>query len=274
MFSKKYQFIIVILILACFASGSPLPNWSEIVIDESTMPSKGNEFTKRAYQFLKTGEYENFVTHTGVAGKTAFLEGGVLVMNNRTYLTPEFIPTNVSQVSKYDIIKVYTLFNVVYYIEQIDQDVDAILADISTPMEMETVQATILACVYNKTIIEREKFSLYIIGNPDLAKNFSFYKGQPVGSTILEDIQEGEKLPEVPPTVMIISKGVKNIGDIIKYCEENNILTITDIPKLLQKGVTVGVGTYSGELKLLLNTKGVKGSIEYWNSNNIFYKTI
>ena len=260
--------------LVCILQGVPLPNWSEMVVSESSMENKGNAFTQKAYAFMESGEYKTFTTNTGVAEKTAILQGDVLIINNRTYLTPEFIPSNVAEISKYDIIKVYSLFNVVYYIEKIDQDINAILNDIKVPPTMQAVQATVLVCVYNKDIIQRNSFSLYIYDNQDLAKNFGFYKGQPVGSTILEEINSGTSLPTTPPNVMFISGNSTNVDHIINYCNENEILMVTDHPKLLRKGVTVGVGSYSGEIKILLNTEAIHGSDTAWNSDNIFYKKL
>ena len=274
MLKRNSYLVLILLMLTCILHGTPLPNWSEMVINESALENKGNIFTQKAYEFMQSGEYKNFITNTGVAEKTVILRGGVLIINNRTYLTPEFIPCNVSQISKYDIIKVYSLFNVVYYIEKIDQDINAILNDISIPPTMQAVQSTIMVCVYNKDIIQRDKFSLYIYDNEELAKNFRFYKGQPVGSTILEEINSGIELPATPPTVMFISGDSSNIDQIINYCTENNILMITDHPKLLRKGVTVGVGTYSDGIKILLNTEAVHGSTTAWNSDNIFYKKL
>lgn len=275
MLKNKYSLITVLMVLTCFLySSPPPPAWSELVINETNMPNKGNDFTVKAYEFMQNGEYRNFVTHEGVADKTAFLEGGVLVVDNRTYFAPEYIPTNVEQIEKYDVIRAYTLFNVVYYIEKIDQDIRSILADVAVPQAMETVQATILTCVYHKKIIERESFTMYIYGNDQLATSFNFYKGQPVGSTILDDITFGNSLPETPPTVMVIGKDLDNISEVLDYCKQNDILTITNHAKLLKDGVTVGVGTYSGALKILLNTNGIGGSSGNWNSENIFYKKI
>lgn len=276
MLKFKQGITIIILITICFLYSSPLPPaWSEIVVNESQMPGKGNDFTLKAKQFLQNGEYRTFVTHEGVADKTAFLEGGVLVIENRTYYVPEFIPTNVDHIEKYDVIRAYSLFNVVYYIEKIDLDIRSVLADMSVPQPMETVQATILSCVYNKWIIEKESFTMYVLGDEELANSFKFYIGQPVGSTILEDIKFGKALPETAPNVMVIGENVKNIDEIMSYCKENNIITITNHAKFINNGVTVGVGnTTSGGLKVILNTKGVGGSEDNWNSDNIFYKKI
>lgn len=274
MYHKHLQIILSILLLACLVFGAPLPNWSEMIVNESAMQGKGNSFTQKAYQFMQNKAYKNFNTLTAVAGKTAILQGGILIVRNTTYMTPEFIPTNVDEISKYDILKIYTLFNVVYYIEKIDQDIDAILNDIHTPPLLQTVQASILLCVYNKDIIQRDNFSLYVYDNEELAKNFGFYKGQPVGSTILETIESGNTLPETPPNVMIISGKSENLDEVIQYCRENNILTVTDRPQLLKNGVTIGVGTYSDDVKLILNTQGVSGAVEFWVSDNIFYKKL
>ena len=272
---KNLRTIASVLILAGIVLGSPLPNWSEMIVIESSLENKGNDFTKKAYEFARSGEYKNFVTHSGVADKNVWLKGGVFIINNKTYLTPEFIPSNVSKVSKYDVIKAYTLFNVLYYIEVVDQDIDAILNDISVPPIMQTVQATILACVYNRDIIQRDNFTIYVYDNEELASNFNFYKGQPVGSTVLEDIHSGTGLPETKPNVVFISGDSGNYDAIINYCRENNVLTLTDRPKLLQMGVTIGIGAYSADdVKLILNTKGVSGSVDAWNSDNIFYKKL
>src|SRR6056297_789472 len=226
MHRKHLQIIFSILILTCLVFGKPLPNWSEMIVNESSMPEKGSDFTRNAYQFMKSKAYKNFNTLTAVAGKTAVLRGGILIVRNSTYMTPEFIPTNVNEISKYDILKIYTLFNVVYYIEKIDQDIEAILNDIRKPPLLQVVQASVLVCVYNKDIIQQDNFSLYIYDNQDLAKNFAFYKGQPIGSTILKTIESGTTLPATPPDVMIISRESENLEEIIQYCRDNNILTI------------------------------------------------
>jgi len=263
-----------ILLLTCFLYSNPLPVWSDIVVSESAMPSKGNDFTVKAYEFMQSGEYKNFVVHEGVAGKTAFLEGGVMVVENRSYFTPEYIPTNVEELSKYDVVRVYSLFNVVYYIEKIDQDIRSILSDSVIPMPMETVQATILTCVYNKNILDMETFTLYVYGKQELADQFKFYAGQPIGSSVLESITSGLSLPETPPNVMVVSHEIENIDEVVSYCRDHNVLSISDQPRFLLNGITVGVGTFSGVLKLLLNTQGVNGGTEYWSSESIFYKKI
>ena len=266
--------MLVLLLLVYMLQGSPLPSWSEIVVSESSMKNKGNIFTQKAFEFMQSGEYKNFTTNTGVADKTVILQGDVLIVNNRTYLTPEYIPCNVPQISKYDIVKIYSLFNVAYYIEKIDPDINTILNDISQLPISQIVQSTILICIHNNIIIQKDKFSLYIYNNEELANNISFYRGQPVGSTILEEINHGAEIPASPPTVMFISGNSSNVDQIINYCIENNILMITDHLNLLRKGVTVGVGSSSGEVKILLNTEAVHGSEENWNSDSIFYKKL
>ncbi len=271
---KFLQTIATILFLVSALISKPLPNWADMIVNESQMPAKGDDFTEKAYQFIQNRDYKNFHQQTGVAGKTMLLKGGILIANNKTYLTPEFIPTNVDMISKYDIIKVYTLFNVVYYVEKIDQDINAILNDISTPPVMQTVQGTILTCVYNKKIIQQETFSIYIYGNNELADNFKYYNGQPVGSSVLNEIKSGNTLPETPPSVLIISGDSGNFDEIIQYGKDNNILTITDKPELLKKGITIGIGQYADDVKILLNTRGVYGSDDSWNSDTIFYKKL
>ena len=50
----------------------------------------------------------------------------------------------------------------------------------------------------------------------------------------------------------------RNYAEILAYCNENDVLSLTNIPSLVKKGVTLGMGIDgSGIAKLLINPEGV-----------------
>jgi len=114
-----------------------------------------------------------------------------------------------------------------------------------------------MACVFEKNIAALTECNVYIYDNADIEAAISSFKGQKLGNATLKSLTAGNTIPSTKPDIILIGNK-NNYAEILAYCNENDVLSLTNIPSLVKKGVTLGMGIDgSGIAKLLINPEGV-----------------
>jgi len=251
-------------------------SYTDLIVKKDKL-SKSSGLKGIASNFAKSEEYYTFVKHEGIIGRDIiFKEEKVYVDNiQKSYYYPGKIPANTDSISDEDKVNVYTLFNVIYFIEKkgIGEEEGA-FASYSSPTPQQTIQGVITSFVYNKTLANKGEFSLYVLGSNQMKKYLGNYEGQKVGNAVLKSINSGHELPQSPPSVLFVGKNVDNIEKIVTYCRENKIMSITNNPKYFSKGISVNIGMMLNQTRMILNTNASQSEGLEWTSKNLFYRQI
>jgi hypothetical protein len=97
--------------------------------------------------------------------------------------------------------------------------------------------------------ISRNQMSIYVLGSSDLADELK----KAIGETNIKNVSSGNTLPKTKPSVLFICDE-KQLSEAMKYTYENKVLSATNIPSLVIKGITLGFGVGVDEKpKILLN---------------------
>lgn len=110
---------------------------------------------------------------------------------------------------------------------------------------------------FNNDIAKGGEVSIYVLNSQEFADEMNKAIGRKIGNSTLTAINTGFSVPEEKPSVVYIGDS-DNIEDILNYTRSNKVLSITGIPDMISKGVTLGVGVSGGKPKVLLNYESLK----------------
>ncbi len=107
--------------------------------------------------------------------------------------------------------------------------------------------------------------TIYVMGSGDVAKELKNAVGKAIGSAKLSDVISGDELPAVKPTILFV--GDPSTADqAVQYTRSQKIASVTNIPELVAKGVTLGLGIGGdGKPKILLNISSSSEEGLDWN---------
>ncbi|MCG8699468.1 MAG: hypothetical protein MI922_15535, partial [Bacteroidales bacterium] len=95
----------------------------------------------------------------------------------------------------------------------------------------------------NKKVNSGGDVTLYVVGNPQFAAAMKPVVGRKMGKSVFKSVQEGDAPTEPMPGVRAIYAGDPKQWDAVKaYCRKHKILSITGLPELEDKGITLAVG--------------------------------
>ncbi len=114
---------------------------------------------------------------------------------------------------------------------------------LSTDSE-KVAMTSISTIAMNVTIQQSNHLDIYVLGDEKIAKNLKKFKGQQIGDVSLRSIKYGTELPKKKPSVLILADKTK-CEEVINYCRANKVLSITNIPDLCTKGISLGIGCSS-----------------------------
>jgi hypothetical protein len=117
---------------------------------------------------------------------------------------------------------------------------------------------------FNNDINKGESVSIHVIDAPDFAEEMKKAVGRPIGKSQLTEVNESPDLPSHKPSVIYIGNAEK-FDNVKKYSSENKVLSITGIPELVEKGVTLGIASFDGKPKILLNVSASESEGVNWN---------
>ena len=102
---------------------------------------------------------------------------------------------------------------------------------------------------------------IYVLGSNDLYSELK----KLIGQANIKAVQSGNSLPSSKPSILFIADESK-VDEVSKYTQENKVLSATNIPALVSKGVTLGFGVGDdNKPKILLNvTSSAKEGLD-WN---------
>jgi hypothetical protein len=118
---------------------------------------------------------------------------------------------------------------------------------------------------FNNDMNKGENISVHVIDAPDFAEEMKKAVGKPIGKSQLTEVNESPDLPsDHKPSVIYIGNPDK-FDAVKKYSNENKVLSITGIPELVEKGVTLGLVSFEGKPKILLNIGASESEGVNWN---------
>ncbi len=103
--------------------------------------------------------------------------------------------------------------------------------------------------------------TIYVLGSGSMASELK----KVIGQANIKSVQSGNSLPSSKPSILFVTDDGKT--DVTtKYTQENKVLSATNIPDLVSKGVTLGFGVGSdNKPKILLNvTSSAEEGLD-WN---------
>jgi hypothetical protein len=129
-----------------------------------------------------------------------------------------------------------------------------------------SVQAAIFLKLleFDKNISSGGSITVYVVGSSEFASAMKQAEGKAVGGATIGKIVEGTGLPAEKPSVVYIGSA-SMLSEIQKYTTSNKVLSITGLPDLASKGVTLTVGISEGKPKIMLNLTASKDEGIDWN---------
>ncbi|MCP4581526.1 MAG: YfiR family protein [candidate division Zixibacteria bacterium] len=132
-------------------------------------------------------------------------------------------------------------------------------ADVVTPL-------LIKLAGFEKNISGNEKdLSVYIMGSPSMYEKFGDKIGTKIGNATIANVMSGVDLPIIQPAILYLGDPSK-AEEAIQYTRSKQILSVTGIPDLVSRGITLGIGEgENGKPSVLLNMSSSKEEKLVWN---------
>jgi hypothetical protein len=119
---------------------------------------------------------------------------------------------------------------------------------------------------FEENISSMEKgISVYVLGSPDMESEMRTCLGKTIGTASIKTVSGGDSMPETPPKILVVGQGA-NINEAIAYTRAKSILSATNIPEFVKKGVTLGIGKGADKKPvILLNLRSANKEKCEWN---------
>ena len=127
------------------------------------------------------------------------------------------------------------------------------------------IQAAIFSKVigFNKGL--SGEINIYVMGSSDMASLLKKAVGKKSGKGVIKSVTAGDSLPSTKPSVIYIDKSVSNLAEVLSYCKENGVMSITGSADYVKGGAALGLKIAGGKPKILLGTTGTKTANIKWN---------
>jgi hypothetical protein len=117
---------------------------------------------------------------------------------------------------------------------------------------------------FDKNISSGGSITIYVQGSPGFAAAMKKAEGKAVGAATIGKVIEGSGLPSEKPSAVYI--GAESVlSQMQTYTTTNKVLSMTGIPELASKGITLTVGISEGKPKIMLNLSSSKDEGIDWN---------
>ncbi len=94
---------------------------------------------------------------------------------------------------------------------------------------------------------------IFVVGNDALAAELKKGEGKPLGKAKLEAVDAGGDVPSAKYDIIVCGASGK-VGAVSSYAKKNKILSVTNIPSIMQKGISLGIGVGDdNKPKIMLN---------------------
>jgi hypothetical protein len=118
---------------------------------------------------------------------------------------------------------------------------------------------------FHKGLAASDGVTVHVVGDSGFAAELSRGIGRPIGTSTLKEVTSGAGRPERKPSVLYIGDA-RQADALLKYTHDNDVLSITGIPELRQKGVTLTVCIRAGTLKVYFDAEGSAEEGAAWES--------
>jgi hypothetical protein len=109
--------------------------------------------------------------------------------------------------------------------------------------------------------ISAGEITIYVLGSNDISNELK----KVIGQANIKTVQSGNSIPSSKPSILFVADNGKD-DMATKYTQENKVLSATNIPDLVSKGVTLGFGVGSdNKPKILLNVNSSAKEGLDWN---------
>jgi len=124
---------------------------------------------------------------------------------------------------------------------------------------------TVKLAAFYKNIDTDGDVSVYVMGSPQVAAELEKGIGTSIGTSKLARVLFGEEVPGQKPSILFVGNQV-NLDKALAYSRARKILTVTGLPDLVDRGVTLGIGVGNdGKPKVILNLMSTVEENVSWN---------
>jgi|GEM_PF-735237 len=124
---------------------------------------------------------------------------------------------------------------------------------------------TVKLAAFYKNIDAGGDVTVYVMGSPQVAAELEKGIGTAIGTSKLARVSSGDKVPGQKPSILFVGNQV-NLDEAIAYSRAQKILTMTSLPDLVDRGVTLGIGVGNdGKPKVILNLESTIKENITWN---------
>ncbi|HDL01881.1 MAG TPA: DUF4154 domain-containing protein [candidate division Zixibacteria bacterium] len=107
--------------------------------------------------------------------------------------------------------------------------------------------------------------SIHVVGSTGLADELKKSIGWKISKCTLSKVTESDALPTSQVNILVIADA-KIVSKAIEYTRSNKVLSITNKPELVEKGISLGIGMNdSGGQSITLNMTASKKEGLDWN---------
>lgn len=130
----------------------------------------------------------------------------------------------------------------------------------------ESVQAALFVklLAFHKGVASGEQVVVYVADAGEFATELRKAIGQKIGAAKLVEVTSGSDVPETKPTVIYVGTE-ELVASLTAYARKHDVLTITGVPELAKKGVSLGVGMENDKPAVLLNPSASKQESAEWD---------
>ncbi|MBD3240023.1 MAG: DUF4154 domain-containing protein [Chitinivibrionales bacterium] len=131
----------------------------------------------------------------------------------------------------------------------------------------EKVQAALFMklLAFHKGIASGGDVVVYVAAASDFAAELRKGIGKKIGSAELVSVIEGNETPTEKPSVIYIGSE-ELVDSLTSYTRTHDLLSITGIPGLVERGISLGVGTQDGKPTVRINTTASKEESAEWDA--------
>jgi hypothetical protein len=113
------------------------------------------------------------------------------------------------------------------------------------------------------------KVVIGVIGSPPAVDVFAALQGTAIDASRTIEVSDVVAVKSLPPekrlTVLFVGPDA-DVDQVVRYTRSHGVLSATNLPQLVERGVTLGVGRENRRPKVLLNLTGSDGEKLRWDT--------
>ena len=129
----------------------------------------------------------------------------------------------------------------------------------------EVARYTLKLAGLEKRISSLGDVSIYVMNSKSMGDLFISKKSEKIGKSQLSTVMVSDDVPGFKVTILFIGAEA-NVEAAIAYARNNKVMTVTSLPELVERGITLGVGVDdTGKMQVLLNMTASKAEGLDWS---------